>query len=144
MLLDDAQAEGAVAQRARQDDTDDARAELPGRGAEQRIDCRAEPVLARPADLVHPSAFEEQVDTRPADVDAAVRDAFARPREGHRQGAHPLEDAGQHALAVGARVHDDEHRRLEVAGQPFDDCRQRPQSARRGADDDNVMVRHAA
>src|SRR4051812_23935586 len=67
-FLDGFQADGAIIECAGEDDTHDARTEVPRGGTKKRIDGRAVAVLSRPTHETNSITFETQVVIRRRDV----------------------------------------------------------------------------
>jgi hypothetical protein len=130
------QARAAIIEQPSQDDTNDATTVRLRCRTEQRIDCRARPILARAAGEPRGPALHEEVMIRRRHVDPARADGAALRRMNRRQWAGSTQKLWKLARTPADMLHHEQSRR-DVACQPGRKFLQRVHPAHRGTDHDD-------
>ena len=139
--LDRAQAERAVAARARKDDADRLFARGIGERAHEVIDRHTQAARFGRRLGKQPVIHDREVAVRAEDVDVPRFDRHVFARLDHGQIGRPLQYLGQLAFVIGCEVLEDDEAGVRVAADMFDECLERFDPARRCAHGDDSMIK---
>ena len=131
-----------VVQRPAQNHADRATAVRDGGTAKQRVDGGTVAMLASPAGDHHAAASNCQVKSWWGYVDPSWFNRIAISRVPRRQVACTLENLREHASDSIRQMQRDENGCGKICWNVFDDALERANPASRGADDDDVEIRH--
>jgi len=145
VLLDRLETKRPVAAAAGQHDTNCALSVIFGKGGEEHIDRRPFTIPSRELPKTEPPRADGQDRAGRENIDMVRFDQLTVPCVDYRHMASAADDLGQQAIAVRREVGDDHKSHAVVRRHGSEECLQRLDPARRGADaDDGKMRRHSS